>query len=233
MRSSPLQGVSFRVLLIPLLLILTGCGVENLAGVELATVVVAPTDIIEPTTTPDPLTMELPNSTSKEFVGATISLRYPAGWEREESGQTLTVFDPESEFGVGLFIRPTGALGIDLEAETVAPQVMRAVLRGAAEFGALPPEAVPSLEDVRAFRWGDQDAALYRWHGTDEREAGVSVLVLNDGRDRLILFTTQAAPAVWQTFETTWLAVLGSVTLDGEALPAADILSAYQEATTT
>jgi hypothetical protein len=214
--------------LLPFALLLAGCGVQNLAGVDLATVAITPTPTSAPTTTPDPSAIQLPNMTTKEFVDTSVSFSYPAGWQRDEGGQTLTVSDPEADLVVTVFIRPTGDIEVDGDAENIAAQVMQFFLQQAAEFGAVPPESAPGPDEALPFRWGEQDAAIFPWHGEDR--TGANVLVLNDDRDRLIFFGTETAPERWEAFEPTWLAVLGTVVLNGEALPAADVITAYREA---
>ncbi len=50
---------------------------------------------------------------------------------------------------------------------------------------------------------------------------------MDSRRDRFVLFTIQAPNEQWSELEPTFKAILASVTLDGEALPAEDVLAAY------
>ncbi len=212
--------------------LLAGCGVETQAGVLLATVAVTPTTTPAPTATPDPLTMDLPHVVTREFMGTVVSFRCPQGWDTEERGQYAIAFDAaaatgvETPPGLAIFIQLSRRFGLDESLESMAPYALSAQNRGMIEYGFLPPEAALQPDDARAFLWGAHDAASIRWRAADDTVAGLSLAVMNANRDRFVWLQGTASGSRWADFQPTLAAILSSVTLDGEALPAADVLAA-------
>jgi hypothetical protein len=226
-----------RIAMLLVMVLLTGCGVENIAGVDLSTAAISPTSTPVPTSSPEPLlSPELTNTATTEFVGTTVSLDYPDGWEAVEGGQSLTVFDPAFQNGngpgVGLFFQLTRQTGLatDDSSESIAPQAMALSLQRFAGGGYVHADSVPETDEALGFRWGSHDAAIFPWHSQDGAITGVNVVVMDSDRRRFVLIGAQVDSTLWEDFEPTWLAIVGSFTLDGEALPAADIRAAYRQA---
>ncbi len=218
--------------------VLAGCTrVETLAGVTLAAPVVAPTPTPLPTATPPPQALILPRMVSKEFTGTTVGLHYPDGWAHTEGGQSLRLFDPAYPAGNGpgvtLWIALTRTIDLDASPDGSAPQALERFLGQAAAAGFVPGEAVPGEDAAFAFLWGDHDSAFFRWQSGDRATQRAHVLVLSRDKRRFVLLTTAMPAALWPDFEPTWLAILSSVTLDGAALPAADMLAAWLQAAST
>ncbi len=214
------------------LALLTGCGVETQAGVLLATVAVTPTTTPVPTATPDPLAMNLPHVVTREFMGTVVAFRCPQGWDTEERGQYAIAFDAAAATGVetppslAVFIQLSRRFGLDESMEAMSPYALSAQNQGMIEYGVLPPEAALSPDDAHRFLWGAHDAALIRWRAADNAGAGVSLVVMNTNRDRFVWLQGTAGGSRWEDFQPTLAAILSSVTLDGEALPPADVLAA-------
>lgn len=214
------------------LVLLAGCGVETQAGVRLATVAVTPTTTPAPTATPDPLTMDLPRVVTREFMGTVVTFRCPQGWDTEEHGQYAVAFDAAAATGVeappslAVFIQLSRRFDLAEDLEMLASYALSVQNQGMIEYGVLPPEAALSPEDAHSFRWGAHDAALIRWRAADETIAGLSLVVMNTDRDRFVWLQGTASGSRWEGFLPTLAAILSSVTLDGEALPAADVLTA-------
>jgi len=216
--------------LVILALLLMGCSVENLDGVTLVAPVIVPTSTPQPTSTPDPLAMELPNAIEKEFMGTLLSFQYPEGWTSDEGGQYLNVYstNPATPAGLGIFISLTRGVGLDSDSdEALAPLAMQAFLQNAADHGFANPETVPGEGEARPFEWGAHDAALFQWQTGDGSTAGLQLVLMDSQRDRFVLFSMQTAAEQWGSMEPTFKAILASVILDGEALPAEDVLAAY------
>ena len=230
--------VSLRnlALLAVALLALAGCGVENLDGVSLATAAIRPTTTPPPTATPDPLAASLPNTATKEFLGTTITLSYPEGWQTNEGGQSLVIFDsstpPENQglanAGLSAFISLMRPLNLDAEAENLAALAMQAFVQEAVDNGFGQANSAPSLEETHSFTWGQHDAAIFAWNAADGSTTGVQLVVLDSNQRRFVLFSAQSAADTWPQFAPTLKAMLSTVTLDGDALPAADLLAAFE-----
>ncbi len=213
-----------------LALLLAGCSVENLDGVTLVAPVIMPTSTPQPTPTPDPLALELPNLIEKEFMGTQLTFRYPDGWTTDEGGQYLNVYstDPDTPAGVGIFISLTRGVGLNSDSEeALAPLAMQVFLQNAVDHGFANPETVPGEGEALGFDWGAHDAALFGWQTADGATTGLQIVLMDSRRDRFVLFTLQAASDQWPGLEPTFKAILASVALDGEALPAGDVLAAY------
>jgi hypothetical protein len=214
------------------LALLTGCGVETQAGVLLATVAVTSTTTPAPTATPDPLTMDLPHVVTREFMGTVVAFRCPPGWDTEERGQYVVAFDAAAATGVetppslAVYIQLSRRFDLDENMEAMSPYALSAQNQGMIEYGVLPPEAALLPDDAYPFLWGVHDAALIRWRAADDAIAGLSLVVMNTNRDRFVWLQGTAAGSRWEDFQPTLAAMLSSVTLDGEALPAADVLTA-------
>jgi len=216
--------------LVILALLLMGCSVENLDGVPLVAPVIVPTSTAQPTSTPNPLAMELPNAIEKEFMGTLLAFRYPEGWTTDEGGQYLNVYstNPATPAGLGIFISLTRSVGLDSDSdEALAPLAMQAFLQNAADHGFANPDSVPGEGEARPFEWGNHDAALFQWQSGDGSTTGLQVVLMDSRRDRFVLFSMQAAAEQWTSMEPTFKAILASVTLDGDALPAEGVLAAY------
>ncbi len=226
------------------LLILAGCGVENTAGVQLATVHIPPTARPEPTTTPDPLAIELPNAGEKEFVGTTVAMRYPAGWETAEGGQSLTIYDPatldeegngnSSTRAINFRIQLTNLPGVEIdpEDESVSPLFLSAFVQFARDQGFRPPETIVLLEGVYAFTWAAHDSAIYLERNMETATTELYIVVMDRARRRFITIATMLDTDIWADFEPTLKAIMGTVTLDGESLPPGDILVPYEAVAT-
>lgn len=226
------------------LLILTGCGVENTAGVQLATIDVPPTVTPAPTTTPDPLAIELPLTGEKEFVGTTVTMRYPDGWATEEGGQYLTIFDPTTlnedgeptgaTRGVSFRIQLTNLPGVEIdpEDESVSPMFLSVFVQFARDNGFRPGDTFTMLDNIHAFTWNTHDSAIYLEHIQETNFTELYVVVMDNERRRFVTIVTMLNTDEWASFEPTLKAILGTITLDGEALPPADILTAYEAVTT-
>ncbi|MBN2472472.1 MAG: hypothetical protein JXN59_17225 [Anaerolineae bacterium] len=208
-------------------LLLTGCGqVTDLAGVELATA--------SPTATRPPVALVLPLSrtASKDFLGTVISLNYPEGWLTDESGQSITVYDPASNstdrsgLGVGMFVALTRSAGVTEADERLAPLVMSRYLGRAAGGGFIAAEAAPEEGEPLAFDWGGHDAAVFRWQSADAQTLGSQILVLDEDKRRFVIISTQAPADRWPDFEATWRDMLGTFTLNGASLPFSDLQAA-------
>jgi hypothetical protein len=189
-----------------------------------------PTSPPQPTATPDPLALELPNLIEKEFMGTLLTFRYPDGWTTDEGGQYMNVYstDPDTPVGVGVFISLTRGVGLDSDSEeALAPLAMQVFLQNAVDHGFANPETVPAEGVALGFDWGAHDAALFEWQPGDGATTGLQIVLMDSRRDRFVLFTIQAPNEQWSELEPTFKAILASVTLDGEALPAEDVLAAY------
>lgn len=217
--------------MIALLLFLSACGrVEGIAGVDLATA--------SPTATrpPSEFALPLPRSLEKDFLGTVFTMNYPDGWETNEGGQSIGAIDPNPAFGdgarpgVGMFVALTRTVGMTENDDTMAPEVMARFLARGAEFGMLPQDAVPDESGALAFDWGGYDSAIYRWQNNEEGMIGVQVIVLDEDKRRFVVIGTQTTTGQWPDFETTWLDMLGSFTLNGNNLPAVAIQTAFQAA---
>ncbi len=217
------------------LVLLAGCGVETQAGVLLATVAVTPTTTPVPTATPDPLTMDLPRVVTREFMGTVVTFRCPQGWDTEERGQYAIAFDAAAAMGVetppslAVFIQLSRRFDLAEDLEALAPYALSAQNQGMIEYGVLPPEAALLPEDAHPFLWGAHDAALIRWRAADDTVAGLSLVVMNTNRDRFVWLQGTAGNNRWEGFLPTLAAILASVTLDGETLPPADVLTAITD----
>ncbi len=224
-----------RPFLLLVVILLSACsGVENLTGVELASPAALPTATLPPTATPlAAATAALANTASKDFLGTTISLGYPDGWQVEERGQSLTVYqsDPASPkevtTSVQIFIALTRSLELEELPEVLAPIAMQRFLLRGEEFGFVAPNSVPGTDEALPFQWGGHDAAIFPWRSEDGALAGVQVTVITEDRRRFVLIGTQTNAAGWPALEPVWQAMLGSFTLDGQALGADDLKNAY------
>jgi hypothetical protein len=224
-------------LLVIAVLALAGCGVDNLNGIELATAAIRPTSTPSPTATPDPLAATLPNMATKEFLGTTITLGYPDGWQTDEGGQSLAIFNPDasvqsgfgvSGFGLTAFISLTRRLNLDTNAENLSALAMHSFVQEAVDNGFGPSDSVPSLEQIHSFDWGAHKAAIFSWHATDNSIAGVELVVLDSDQRRFVLFSAQSAVEAWPQFTPTLKAMVATVTLDGDVLPGSDLVAAFE-----
>lgn len=222
-------------LLIVAALALAGCGVENLNGIDLATAAIRPTSTPPPTATPDPLAETLPNTATKDFLGTTITLGYPDGWQTDEGGQSLTVFNPDVNglggFGLNVFFSLTRRLNLDSATDNLAALAMLSFVQEAADAGFAPTDAVPTLDQIHAFPWGTHEAAIFSWNAADSTVAGIEIVVLDTDQRRFVLFSAQSSVEMWPQFTPTLKAMLSTVTLDGEALPPGDALAAFESVT--
>ncbi len=208
-------------------LLCAGCAqVEDLAGVSLATV--SPT----PTAVPRTVVLPLPHTATKDFLGTVVSINYPEGWQVAESGQSLSVFDPDigepggAGLGIGMFIALTRSVGITEGEDAQAPLVMNRFLARAAAGGAVPPESAPAEDGALAFTWGGHDAAVFRWQSEDGAAQGIQLLVLDEDKRRFVIIATQPAPERWPDFQATWLNMMGTFTLNDTGLPLSDLQAA-------
>jgi hypothetical protein len=222
-------------LLLILLVVAAACSnVESYAGVDLATAAVEPSATPPPTATPDPQAVDLPNLGEKEFSGTVVTFNYPENWISNESGQSFNVFDPGEQYGdldrpaVGTFIQLTRTQGLDGNENNLATQVMMRFLGMASQRGFANADSVPDADSPVNFTWGDNEAALYTWRNPEENTIGTQVVVLDNDRRRFVLMATGIDIPSFEDFEPIWKGMMGTVTLDGEALPAADFLTAYE-----
>ncbi len=227
----------YRVLLVAVMLLLTGCGVETYAGVELATVPVAATSTPAPSPTPDPLLAELPNVMEKTFSGTTVTLNYPEEWQASERGQFFNIFDPaqgdeNTAPGVFALIQLTRTVGLDRSDEDIAPAALLAFMRRMVEGGFAPSDSVPDPDEILAFQWTGHDAAMFYLPPEGNSTAGLSVLVMNEDHARFIVFNSFMDSSLWPSIEPTILAILSTATLDGQILGGPDLIAAYQALTT-
>lgn len=215
-------------------LALAGCGVDNLDGVTLATAAIRPTNTPPPTTTPDPLAAALPNTTTKEFLDTTITLSYPEGWQTDESGQYMIIADPNSATadlggsGLSIFVSLTRRLNLETDTENLAALAMQAFVREFVDRGFGNPDSVPNLDQTHAFAWGTHDAAIFAWQADDGSLDGIQLVVLDSDRRRFVLFSAQSPAEFWPEFYPTIRAMLATVSLDDDVLPAADLLAAFE-----
>lgn len=227
---------SLILLAVTLLMLAAGCGVENLSGVDLATSGAEPTAttaMTAETPTPNPAALvDLPNTAEKEFLGTVLTMHYPEGWDTQEGGQSLNIFPTNGDgFGVAIFVSLTRTTNVDRDEERVAPLVMAAFLQNAAQGGFVPEESAPTADSAYAFEWGPRAAALYAWQGADDNtNRGLTVVVMDDNRDRFVTLFVQGISDIWLDYAPIWQAMLGSVTLDGVALPGEDLWAAYAAA---
>ena len=105
---------------------------------------------------------------------------------------------------------------------------MQAFVQEAVDNGFGPADSVPSLEQTHSFTWGQHDAAIFAWHAADGSVIGIQLVVLDSDQRRFVLFSAQSAADTWPQFAPTLKAMLSTVTLDGDALPAADFLAAFE-----
>ena len=220
----------FSPVLLMMGFLLAGCGrVEDLAGVELATA--------SPTATrpPSEIALPLPRIATKDFLGTVITMNYPDGWQTDEGGQSITLFDPTTAgsggTGVGLFVALTRTIGITEAEDEMAGIVMSRYLGRGAEAGFVNQEAAPDEGETLAFTWGTHDAAIFRWESEDGSTIGVQVLVLDDDKRRFVILGTTSSPDRWPDFQATWLDMMSTFTLNGTPLPLASLQAAFQTIT--
>lgn len=221
-----------RILLpvmLTLLLFLSACGhVENIAGVDLATA--------SPTATrpPSEIALPLPRILEKDFLGTVLTMNYPDGWQTDEGGQSISAFDPNPAYGdgdrpgIGMFVALTRTVGLTESEDSMAPDVMARFLARGAEFGMLPQEAVPDETGALAFDWGGYDSAIYRWQNDEGTTMGVQIVVMDEDKRRFVTIGSQTTTAQWPDFQTTWLDMLGTFTLNGNTLPVEALQTAFQ-----
>lgn len=226
--------------IILLILMLTGCGqAENMQGVELATVSIDPTATLPPTPSPDPMTINLPNTLEKDFTGTVFTINYPEGWQENFGGQSAAVFDPDPRYQdtggpsffafISLSNTIAGRHNLDRDnlPEPAAPLFMEFFLSENAERGFINPDSVPEPDEAVAFSWGGLDAAIHTWQSSDGSTRGVQIVIFDENRRRFVLAGTGLPTSLWEAFEPTFLTMMGSATLDGAQLPYQEFADAY------
>ncbi len=219
--------------LVLLVILVAGCSpVTTIEGVELVAPTTQHTATPAPTPTPDPRTLALTGSVTKDFVGTTVSMNYPETWDHGERGQFFYVFDPAAEEpapGINVFIQLTSTTDVADDLESMAPSVMREFSQRLMERGFADPESVPAPEQIKAFLWDEHDAAicfLPMVDGTNQ----VNLVIMDKDRARFVSVQGAAPAELWTEVEPTFLAILGTLTLNGNRLRADDLFAAYRNA---
>ena len=90
-------------------------------------------------------------------------------------------------------------------------------------------DVIPAVEELVPFSWHGHEAAIAAIRGLSDRYRQVVITVMDADLERFVYIVIQSPVSECQAFTPTWLAVLGSVTLDGESLSFEDVAVVYEQ----